>query len=132
MNWKKAKRLVKKGRRFYGAVFELPSGEEIYIARRKNNSEIFRSGAKSVSEAIDEKKAYWALDENTLRSLRLEGVTYVAIFVMESGDLYLASLADFLDRAKCRILNYEARGGALQWYLPLTCFRRQPGVTRIK
>jgi len=132
MNWKKAKRLVKKGRRFYGGVFELADGREIYIARRKNNREIFRGGENNITAAISANKAYWALDDETLLRLRTEGVALIAIYVEENADLYLATLTDYLDRKKAKVFDYGSRGGALQRYLPLTCFRRQAGATRIK
>ena len=131
MNWKKALRPVKRGRRFYGAVFQLSGDRLIYMARRKNNAEIFR-GAKSVSEAIDEGTACWALDDDTIRTLRLEGVTLVGVFVQENGDTYITTLANYLDRSRAKALDYQTRGGALQWYLPLTFFARQAGATRFK
>jgi len=132
MKWKTAKRLVKKGRRFYGAVFQLSDGREIYVARRKANSEIFRGGAANVSTAIEDGTAYWALDDETIWTLRRECVELVAIYVEENADLYIASLADYIDRKKAKVLDYGSRGGALQKYLPLTAFKRIAGATRIK
>lgn len=123
---KDAKRLIRNGRRIYGGIYELPNGKEVYIAFRKQ-SEMFRGGEKSISDAIQKGCASWAIDNDTLIRLRTEGVYYVGIQTKETGDLYLATLADF---NAAPVLNYESRGGALQRYLPLDKFLIQLGSVR--
>lgn len=128
---KNAKRLVRNGRRIYGAIYELGDRREVYLAWRKHE-EIYRSGKKSISDAIADNTACWAIDEDTLIRLRTEGVYLVGVAVKETGDIYLTSLWTFLDRTRAKVLNYESRGGALQRYLPISEFRVLWGKTRFK
>lgn len=128
---KNAKRLVRNGRRIYGAIYELHDRREVYLAWRKHE-EIYRSGKKSVSDAIAEGSACWAIDDDTLIRLRTEGVGIVGVAVKETGDIYITSLATYLDRTKAKVLNYDSRGGALQRYLPLSEFRVLWGRTKFK
>lgn len=121
------KRPVKKGRRLYGAVYTLPSGVKVYVAYRKI-SEIFRGGKKTISEAIREGCASWAIDEETLRERRLEGIKVVGVMCKEDDSLWLAPLEKFFDPTNARIMNYESRGGALQRYLPLRMFKRKKSI----
>lgn len=85
---------------------------------------MFRSGEKSLADAIQKGTACWAIDNDTLIRLRTEGVYLVGVQTKETGDLYLATLADF---NSAPVLNYESRGGALQRYLPLDRFIIQLG-----
>lgn len=119
------------GRRIYGAVYQLSDGREVYLAWRKQ-SEVFRAGEKSVSDAFAAHKAAWALDDETLLNLRLEGVQLVGVLVKETLDIYITSIANYFDATKAKVMNYEARGGALQRYLPVDNFRVLLGSTRIK
>ena len=132
MNTKtKSERLIKRGKRIYGAIYKLADGREVYMAWRKN-AEIFRAGDKSLSGAIARDVAAWAIDDETLIRLRVEGVSLVGVMVKDTGDLYIAALADFLDSTKSKIMNYETRGGALQRYLPLRFFGFKTGAAIIK
>lgn len=121
-----AKRTVKKGRRIYGGIFEMPNGKEVYLAYRKI-SEMFRGGEKTLSDAIVGDKASWAIDYDTLIRLRTEGVYYVGILVRETEDIYVTTLGEFLEAP---MLNYATRGGALQRYLPLDKFLISLGSVR--
>lgn len=123
---KNAKRLVRNGRRVYGGIYQLSSGKEVYIAFRKQ-AEMFRGGEKSLADAIQKGVASWAIDYDTLIRLRTEGVYFVGIQTKETGDLYLATLADFNNAP---MMNYEKRGGALQRYLPLDKFLIQLGTVQ--
>jgi len=128
---KKAKRLIRNGRRIYGAIYELPSGHQVYLAWR-TQSEIFRGGELTNSDALVKHKAAWALDNDTLLDLRREGITIVGVYVKDTGDKYITHIANFFDRSKSKVMNYESRGGALQSYLPLENFAIRLGATRIK
>jgi hypothetical protein len=132
MHYKKdAARLIRHGRRIYGAVYRLSDGREVYMAWRKTR-EIFRGGEKMLSDAVVVGKASWAIDEDTLIQRRLEGIQYVGIWNIETDDKFIAPIAYFFDSTKSKCLNYEGRGGALQRYLPLANFRIVLGSTRIK
>jgi hypothetical protein len=124
-------RKVKRGRRVYGAVYTLASGEQVYMAWRKT-SEIFRGGEKLLSDAISNMKASWAIDDETLRDRKREGIRFIGIWVVDTDDKYIAPLDYFFDKTRAKVMNYETRGGALQRYLPLDQFRHTPGVTKIK
>lgn len=80
---------------------------------------MFRAGEKSLADAIQKGIASWAIDNDTLIRLRTEGVYLIGIQTKETGDLYIATLADF---NAAPMKNYSARGGALQRYLPLDKF----------
>jgi hypothetical protein len=124
----KPKERIKKGRRLYGGIYRLPSGREIYLAYRKQG-EIFRSGKANISEAIREGVACWAIDHDTLLQMRAKGIKIVGVFNEEDGDVWLTTLDAFMDPTAATFKNYEARGGALQRYLPLSYFRRRSGVS---
>lgn len=122
---------VKKGRRHYGALYHLPTGVKVYLAHRRIR-EIYRSGEKTIVAAIKKDVAAWALDEETLIQMRAQGVRFVGVLVRETGDRFITPIANFFDKTKARILNFESRGGALQRYLPLSLFTRRPGRLRVK
>lgn len=124
--------LVKKGRRTYGAIYELPSGNLCYLAWR-HISEVFRSGEKTNSDAVRKGTASWAIDEETLIMLRLKKIPYVGVLVRESRDVYLSTLERFTDRRFSKVLDYSGRNGAMQRYLPINSdnFLYRAGTVKI-
>lgn len=121
---KKAKRLVKggrTGRRLYGGIFELSNGRQVYLAFR-HRREIFRSGEKNISEACDKGIACWAIDYDTLLEMRREQVMLIGVYVRDDDEIYLTHYDNFFDETKATVMNYDARGGSLQKYLPLQHF----------
>lgn len=112
------KTLVKRGRRTYGAIYELPSGKRMYLAWR-NVSQIYRSGEKTISDAIRKGTASWAIDEETLISCRLQGIPFVGVLLKETEDVYLTTLDRFMDKRFSKMLDFTARRGSLQRYLPI-------------
>lgn len=124
-------RKIKRGRRIYGAVYAMSSGGEYYLAWRKQ-AEMFRSGEKSISDAVSAGTAAWALDDETLIDLRVQGIKIVGVWVKETNDIYLTKLSKFNDPKLAKVMNYESRGGALQRYLPITEFSFVQGAVRIK
>lgn len=101
-----------------------------YLANRRR-AEIFRSGESTISDAIRNGKACWALDEDTIIKMKSKGVAAVGILCRDTDDIYLTPLSNFLDKTKAKILNYEGRGGALQRYLPLSYFSYRPGKVKL-
>jgi len=63
--------------------------------------------------------------------MRAEGIKFVGVKVRDTNDVYMTTLDKFFDRSAAKILNYEARGGALQRYLPFQHFKLQPGRVRV-
>lgn len=123
---------VKKGRRLYGGLHTIrETGATCYLAYRRQ-AEIFRSGEKSISDAVRLGTACWALDDQTLLEMRAKGIRVIGVFVRDTGDIYLTRIENFFDRAKAKLLNYESRGGALQRYLPLTFFKIRYGRVKFK
>lgn len=122
---------VKKKRRLYGHIYELSSGEEIYVAVRYQHH-LFRSGEKSISAAAASGKLQWALDDDTLRMLRVRGITTVAIRVKDTRDHYLTSLENFFNPAIVKFHNYVSRGGELQRYLNVRHFLVKYAPMKIK
>lgn len=90
---------------------------------------MFRGGEKTLADAIQKGVASWAIDHDTLIRLRIEGVYLVGVQTKETGDLYIATLADF---NAAPMMNYAARGGALQRYLSLDKFIIQLGSVNKK
>lgn len=121
---------VKKGRRLYGGIYTLPSGKRCYLAYRKTG-EIFRSGEKSISDAIRKGIAAWAIDEETLLLVRAQGIRFVGVLCRDTGDRYLTTIEAFFDKRRMTILNYAARGGALQRYLALQHFKHRVGRVKL-
>lgn len=118
-----------KRRILYGWICTLDTGEKIYLAKRKH-AEIFRSGRTSISEAMAEHAASWAIDEIMLFNLRAKGVTKIGVRVIDTGDLYLTDLATYFDRKKFKLRDYTGvgRGGSRQRYVPLEHFDLTKGV----
>lgn len=119
---------AKKRSPIYGAVYKLADGRQVYLAWRWN-SEIFRSGEKTISDAVSKGVACWAIDNDTLIRLRIEGVYLIGVAVADTGDIYISTLNEF---NTAPVLNFNNRGGSLQRYLNLKKFRVLNGVTRIK
>lgn len=117
----RAKLTIKKKGRLYGRIYELSSGEEIYVALRYQHH-FFRSGEKSISAAAAAGKLQWALDDDTLRMLRTRGILTVAIRVRDSNDHYITSLENFFNPTLVKFHNYASRGGELQRYLNVSNF----------
>lgn len=115
---KTAARLIRNGRRVCGGVYKLASGKEVYIAFKKQ-SEIFTDGEKTISEAIQKGKAAWSIDNDTLIRLRTEGVYLVGVQTKETGDLYVATLADF---NAAKMTSSGGRRSVLQRSLPFGQF----------
>ena len=111
----------------YGAVYTLSSGELLYVAYRRHK-EIFRSGKQTISEAVQDGIACWAIDNDTALARKNEGVRFVAFLEKDTDDLWVTPLERFFDKSLSRVHNYEARGGALQHYLPLEHFELRAGV----
>lgn len=122
--------LVKKGRRRYGGIYTLPSGKRVYLAYRSLR-EIYRSGKSTISEAVRDGTACWAIDDEHVLQMRLAGVPYIGVFVRDTKDIYLTSLSKFLDRTKIRFHNYESRGGSHQRLLPLSEFQVRRGRAKL-
>lgn len=118
---KKKLELVRKGKRLYGAIVSLNSGEKVYMAYRKHN-EIYRSGEMRLGDAIKKGVAAWAMDDETLQIMRAHGIKVVGVFVRDTGERYVTGIDNYFDKTKIKILNYASRGGALQRYLPLKYF----------
>ncbi len=119
--WEKEQ--YKKGRRKYGCFFKnSKTGVVVYLAYRWHK-EIFRSGEATISEASRRGVACWAIDCDTLQLCKIKGVKYVGVKEKESGSLYLAPIEEFYNPHNGKILNYTARGGSTQKYLPLKHFK---------
>lgn len=117
-------------RRNYGIIYTTPSGRKAYLATRKHE-EIFRAGEKTIADARRKGVASWAIDEDTLIYMRALGVQFIGVHCKTTGAKYLTSLGHFYDRSLVQILNFAARGGALQRYMPLQHFRVTPGKIKL-
>jgi hypothetical protein len=67
--------------------------------------------------------ACWAIDCETLSLCRIKGVKFVGVKLRDQGTLYLTRIDNFYDPQFMKIRNYAKRGGSLQRYVPLECFK---------
>lgn len=91
---------------------------------------MFRSGRKTMSEAVRDGVSSWALDDETVLTEKAKGTKYLGVLDRDSGAIWLTPIETYLDRAKFKILNYTGRGGALQRYVGFQHFVMKPGVVR--
>ena len=110
----------KKGRRKYGYFIEQDNGLKIYMALR-SLGQIYREKEPSLSEAMRNGKACWAIDITTLMAARRKGCTVICIKTKNNG-IYFTKLGKFFDTSRTKVLDYSAKGGSLQKTLPLTEF----------
>lgn len=109
------------GKRYYGGFVRFDSGREMYVARRRFK-EIFRNAEPSVSIALKNGNASWAIDTATLEEVKQRGIKYVGVISVDTGDLYVTWLASFFDASRARVHDYSSKGGAVQRYLPIQYF----------
>jgi len=121
---------LRKGKRLYGAFVTYPDGRRVYLAYRKHG-EIFRAGKKSISRAIQEGVAGWAIDSETLGEVRARGVDAIGVLVKETGDKYLTNIQNYYDPYRSSVIDYSGKGGSLQRVLPLQFFRKADGKIKL-
>lgn len=116
----------------YGTIFTFDDGTKVYMARRKHR-EIFRSGKGSISGAMSEEVAAWAIDEDLLIKLRTKGVLKVGISVLDTGDQYVTDLKTFFNVKTSKLKDYTGigKGGSRQRYVPLQHFTHNRGVVKL-
>lgn len=116
----------------YGHILTLDTTQKIYLAQRKNR-EIFRGGKASISGAMSEELAAWAIDEDLLVKLRVKGVFFVGVRVIDTGDLYLTRLRTFTDPKTSKLRDYTGvgRGGSRQRYVVFKHFALKKAVATI-
>lgn len=108
----------------------MSDGRRAYVAYRKVK-EIFRSGEKTISDAIRKGVATWAIDHDTLIQMRAQGIKFIGVLCRDNNDLWMTTIEQFFDPKSTKILNYSGRNGSLQRHVPLQRFRRRPGKVRI-
>lgn len=116
----------------YGQIHTLDTGVKLYLARRKHR-EIFRSGRSSISGAMTDAVAAWAIDEKLLFGLRVKGITFVGVDVIDTGDRYVTRLSTWFDRKTSALRDYTGigRGGSRQRYVHLQHFQKLSGIARM-
>ncbi|MGI4851995.1 MAG: hypothetical protein ACRYGR_08650, partial [Janthinobacterium lividum] len=110
----------------------LDNGDKLYMARRRNR-EIFRGGQPTISDAMREGIAAWAIDEVHLISIRARGFKLIGVRVIDIGDLYLAPLSRYFDRKLYKIHDYTGigRGGSRQRLLGIQHFTCRKGIVSL-
>lgn len=120
----------RRGKRLYG-YFILLDGLWIYCALRRHK-EIYRDGESSISEAIRNGKAGWALDNHTLIEARSRGCAVVCILVKESRELYYTHIENFLPGSGVsKQIDWTSRGGSSQRVVPLARFRKKEAPIKL-
>lgn len=124
---------VGKRPRLYGHICRFSSGAVVYAARRWHR-EIFRSGRFTISDAMGEEVASWAIDDALLYKLRAKNVSFIGVRVIDTGDVYLTRIASFFDRRRFKSINYEGvgRGGSQQRCVPIQFFIKKRGVVDLR
>lgn len=118
------------GRRDYGRLYTLNDGTKVYLAKR-SRKEIFLCGKKTLSDAVRDHVAEWALDDETILRLRAEAVNYIGVCENTTGNVWIAPAATWMDRANFTYRNYERRGGALQRYMNHDHFDKAEGLKHL-
>jgi hypothetical protein len=116
---------VLRGRRVVGRLVTAPGGERFYLAHRKS-ADLHRYQYKTNSDAARAGEGAWAIEEEILLKMRLDGVKYVGVLLRETMDIWLTTLENFMDRSKARPSPYLIRTPHL--CLPLRYFGHRPGV----
>ncbi|MBD9511521.1 hypothetical protein IB265_32720 [Ensifer sp. ENS10] len=120
-----------KTRSVVGHTSKFANGDLIYIAR-KWHDEIFCCGRPSISQAIVDGVACWAIDHDHLLELRLRKVKWVSIVERHvGGDQYITTLDNYMNPACFQFLNFESEGGARQHYLSFKYFIIKPGFAKL-
>lgn len=123
---------VTKGRRLYGAFIQL-STCLVYVAFRKPK-DLYKGTVgkfKTLTAAVQDETAAWAIDEATLRQCRTKDVKFVAVWVKQLGWLFMTNIQNYQDREKSYSRNYSSRGGELQRFLPCKFFETRDTVLKI-
>ncbi|CAO3459987.1 hypothetical protein [Azospirillum argentinense] len=118
---------VKRGRITVGLIHSYDDGRVLYLAERRLR-DMVRAGEKTMGAALDKETAAWAIEDEILIKLRARGITTVGVEVRENGDRYLATLADFLDRAKTKGVTWSGRQHRA---LPVHLMERVPGTVKM-
>lgn len=108
----------------------MSDGKTFYLAWRKAK-EMFRDGEPTNSDAIRKGKASWALDYDTLIMLRNRKIQIAGVIEKESGDIWLAPVAEFLDVTYAAPRDYSRRGGGVQRYMPTYRFKHRTAAVKI-
>lgn len=110
---------------FYGQVVETSAGRKVGVLFRHTNREIFWSGQKP-GESMASGTACWTVERATLLELRKDGIEFLVIIVMETGDKYMTKLENFFDPSMTRRYSHVMRGES-QVFLPLDAFTKRMG-----
>lgn len=95
------------GARHKGWEVTLPSGDSAYIIERKHH-QIFRDGKYSITEAMQDDKASWMLEHTALRMIQKKELKWIIIFVLNTGEYYVASTETWLDKTKVKDVDTRA------------------------
>jgi hypothetical protein len=121
-----------KRRILYGHILTFDDGTKIYMAQRKNR-EVFRNGKITISGAMSEEVAAWAIDEDLLIKLRVKGVTRIGVNVIDTGDQYLTDIKTFFNPKTSALKDYTGvgKGGSKQRYVKMQHFDLVKGIVKL-
>ena len=127
---KNAKQLFRKGRKILGAVYELSDGRNVFLAWRKQ-SDIFKAGEKTNSEALVKHLAAWSIDYDILLNLRRTGINIVGVYVKDTNDFYITHISNFFN-TRSKLIQPKKSNGVLQRQLPIDFFALRLGETKLR
>ncbi|SER28521.1 hypothetical protein SAMN05216548_114101 [Faunimonas pinastri] len=99
----------------------MSDGKRCFLAYRKT-SDIQRAGERDISSAVRKGTAAWAIDDDTLLTIRAQGIRYVGVLCKDTGDKWLTVIDRFYEHAT---VNRWGR------CLPLSHFRMIAGSIRL-
>ena len=105
---------VKDRAKTLGAVYELSSGRKVYMAFR-DHEHIYQGDPElDPKDGILKpgRRSGIAINEATLTEMRLENVEDFAVWVRDTGDIYLARRTDWLTAAVSYPIDYSRKTGA--------------------
>lgn len=98
------------GARHTGWQVVLPNGDSAYIFERRHH-QIYRGGPVAsggfltISEAMSSDAATWMIEHDVLRTLKKLDLTWVIIFTVDSGDMFMAPRSKWEDREITKDMN---------------------------
>lgn len=116
----------RKGTRLYGAFCYQDNGKHFYVAFRKIK-EIYRDKQTTISEALRQGTAGWAIDVETLLMAQSRDCEFLVIKDRKSGSVWTTRLENYQVPGRAQTLDWSRKGSTMQKCLSLTYFHHRPG-----
>lgn len=96
----------------------------------KRRKDIRCDRARPISDAVRSGTASFGIDDGILRDLKRRGVAFAGIYLKETGDKFLTTVARFFDSDAAKP-HTTRRGAAIERHLPISQFRFRAGRVKL-